>query len=354
MILQKIRNFFLKLKEEKEQKVLNKILEKCSNSSTAIMGVAGSGKSYFLEILSEYQYKNNYSYMLCGNSIEELIPHFEKHKKSDCVLVFVFNCNSTHSIDVNSFFNNKDVLSLLIKEEYLNKFNTKEIKDWFIFFENKENEVFFKEDSFLMINKLLEAGLLSYNGDINDKTIESSIYIYVAFDIKPKFNISSEDENSFIFLVNILQTYCNKKLNIVFDEEKTFFRIYSKKYSLIKNTKKNNYIFTSQSPIQLDDVTQILCFRTIQKFYVNKSSGHLNYNVGVEVKNLAPGQFFIVSKNNEFFRDKPYSVIYKNKNYQDKKVCLTDYINNNNKKMYNTLNKELNINLSKEKKKSKI
>jgi hypothetical protein len=87
---------------------------------------------------------------------------------------------------------------------------------------------------------------------------------------------------------------------------------------------------------------------------VNKSSGHLNYNVGVEVKNLAPGQFFIVSKNNEFFRDKPYSVIYKNKNYQDKKVCLTDYINNNNKKMYNTLNKELNINLSKEKKKSKI
>lgn len=205
MILQKIRNFFLKLKEEKEQKVLNKILEKCSNSSTAIVGVAGSGKSYFLETLSEYQYKNNYSYMLCGNSIEELIPHFEKHKKSDCVLVFVFNCDSTHSIDVNSFFNNKDVLSILIKEEYLNKFNTKEIKDWFIFFENKENEV-----------------------------------------------------------------------------------------------------------------------------------------------------FFIVSKNNDFFRDKPYSVIYKNKNYQDKKVCLTDYINNNNKKMYDTLNKELNINLSKEKRKSKI
>lgn len=338
--------------------LFNQVLNKCIQEHTDITGVAGTGKSNLMTILTNKLHKENKSYLMCSNSIRELSCHFKKHLTNDNILIFCLDGDKSHTIDINYLFSLEPFLNFIFisntEKEIVIKNN---YSTWVSFFNDDNNSLLLKKGFFYQLKELIKSGHIDDYGDLNSILAQKPINAYLTLQEIPYYhNISDEDKSKYIFFVNILQLSLSKEetVNILFDEEKIFLDGYKNSYikSLNIDGIKNNFIFSSQL---LDDVVeniQIVCFKGyVHKDYRNKFLDSNINKLRLNIVELQPGYFYLFDKQMKSFTSYPIKVPYVDKQVE---IQWNLFLNNKQLKMHNQLQLDLQTNGTTKEKKLKI
>jgi len=338
--------------------LFNQVLNKCIQEHTDITGVAGTGKSNFITILTNKLYKEKRTYIMCANAISELNSHFQKHLITDNILLFCLKSHKSHTIDINYLFSLDSFLNFIcisnIEKDIVIKNN---YSTWFNFFDDEENSKLLKEGYYYKLRELIKIGLIDDYGDLNKDSCKRTNSVYLTLQDKAYYyNISEEDKNQYIFFLNILQLSLNQKetINVLFDEGKIFFDGYRNSYIKSLNIEgiKSNFIFCSQL---LEDVfkdTQIICFKghmhnNFKNDYLDEDIRHLQ----LDILDLKPGCFYLFDKQMNKFAKNPIKVPF-----IDEKIEIQWhlFLNNKQTKMHKQLQLDLIVNDKPTEKKLKI
>lgn len=338
--------------------LFNQILDKCTHEHTHIAGLAGTGKSNLITILTNKLYTDKRTYIMCSNSIAELSSHFQKHLVTDNFLVFCLKSDKTHSIDINYLFSinafldfvciSTEAKEIVIKSNYFS---------WFNFFDYDGNSSLFKSNYFYKLKELIKTGHIDDYGDLNHETSQRVNSIYLTLQEQANFFIiSNEEKDKYIFFLNILQLSLNQNetINIIFDESQVFFDGYRNSHVKSLNIAgiKNNLIFCSQLLENVLDDTQIVCFKGyLDADFRNKYLGDDIKHLQLNIKELKPGCIYFFDKQMNMFTKKPIKVPYIDEHTE---IQWNLFLNNKQTKMHKQLQLDLEVNGTVKEKKIKI
>lgn len=348
-----------KKKDLIEAELFNMVLNKCISEDTHISGIAGTGKSTFLANLTDKLYKEKKTYLMCANSVHDLTLHFQKHTPGENILVFILDSDNTHTIDIKYLFSLEKFLNFVcISDDAKETIKSYTAQNWFTFFDNENNAIFFKQGYFNHIRTLIQEGYIDEYGDLNEELIKSPISAYVALDNTPKFRITQEEKDKYIFLFNLIQLSLSETgINVIFDEERVFFSGLQNNYAdsvnilglVNKKEIKNNYIFSSQILHRAINDVQIVYFKSfLENSLKEKLEGKF---LVLDLTELRPGHFMFFDKTMNPFRKEPFVVpLIK----EDKEIEWDSFLNNKQKKLHTKLQEKLQHTTMVKEKRTKI
>lgn len=338
--------------------LFNQVLNKCTQEHTHIAGLAGTGKSNLITILTNKLYTDKRTYIMCSNSISELSSHFQKHLVTDNLLIFCLKSDKTHTIDINYLFSINSFLDFIcVSAEAKDAVVKNNYFTWFNFFDYEDNSSLLKANYFYQLKELIKTGHIDDYGDLNHETSKRAHSVYLTLQEQAHYFIISDDEkDKYIFFLNLLQLSLNQEetINIIFDESQVFFDGYRNSHvkSLNIDGVKNNLIFCSQLLENVLDDTQIVCFKgyldaDFRSEYLGDNIRHLQ----LDIKELKTGYFYFFDKKMNMFTNKPIKVPYIG---EHKEIEWNLFLNNKQTKMHKQLQLDLQVNGAVKEKKLKV
>lgn len=341
-LIQKLKKWIDIIDKKNEKVEFEKILYKCISENTHIIGVAGAGKSNFLNIIANTLYQDKKTFLMCSNSTYEMGSQLQKHKLDDDIIIFLLDKEKTHSIDFDYLFSIDKFLNFVCdSEESKKNIKIESKQSWFSFFNEDSNKKYFKEKYWNYIKYLINNGMIDEHGDLNSESSQKPISIYILIDYYSSF-FKEEEKDIYMFLLIVIQLILKENINVIFDEEVMFFNGYQNNYIDILNVEliNNKHIFCSQLFNSSIDDFQKVCFKNfIFDNSLSEKMKNMFKNLYIKIKMLSVGTFLFFDKYGRLYSEDPIVVpFYGEKN---KEIDLSLYCSSKQKKLYNKINKEL-------------